>query len=69
MLESRETFSRLKIFESLADKLLEKDDYWKEFKVYENTISSLYEACKPEILQKNTRLLIPAGSIFERCCG
>ncbi len=59
VLESRETFSRLKIFKSFADKLLEKDDYWKEFKVYENTISSLYEACKPEILQKNTRLLIP----------
>jgi type I restriction enzyme R subunit len=59
VLESRETFSRLKIFKSFANKLLEKDDYWKEFKVYENTISSLYEACKPEILQKNTRLLIP----------
>lgn len=59
VLESRETFSRLKIFKTFANKLLEKDNYWKEFKVYENTISSLYEACKPEILQKNTRLLIP----------
>ncbi|MDD5343053.1 MAG: DUF3387 domain-containing protein, partial [Smithella sp.] len=59
VLDGRETFSKLKIFKSFADKLLEKDDYWKEFKVYENTISSLYEACKPEILQKNTRLLIP----------
>lgn len=58
-LEGRETFSKLKIFESFADKLLAKDEYWKEFKVYENTISSLYEACKPEILQKQTRLLIP----------
>jgi type I restriction enzyme, R subunit len=35
-----------------ADKLLAKDEWRKGFAVYENTITSLYEACKPEILGK-----------------
>ena len=59
--EARETggvFSKVGIFQSFANKLLEKDQYWKEFKVYENTISSLYEACKPEILEGHFRPLI-----------
>ncbi len=30
--------------------MLTKDEWWKGFAVYENTISGLYEACKPEIL-------------------
>lgn len=53
VLETRETFKQVNIFATFANKILEKDDYWKEFKVYENTISSLYEACKPEILKNN----------------
>lgn len=52
------TFSKVGIFKAFADKILEKDIYRKEFYVYENTISSLYEACKPEILEKNYRPLI-----------
>ena len=51
-------FTKVGIFQSFADKLLEKDAYWKEFKVYENTISSLYEACKPEILEGHFRPMI-----------
>ena len=54
------------LFTSFANKLLEKDDYWKEFKVYENTISSLYEACKPEILEGHFRPLI---SVFQYLRG
>jgi type I restriction enzyme R subunit len=53
-------FSKVAIFKSFADKLLEKDAHWKEFKVYENTISSLYEACKPEILEGHFRPMIAA---------
>jgi len=53
------TFSKVHLFEVFADKLLEKDNYWKEFKVYENTISSLYEACKPDILEGHFRPLVP----------
>lgn len=52
------TFNKIGVFKTFADKLLEKDSYWKEFKVYENTISSLYEACKPEILEGNFRPMI-----------
>jgi type I restriction enzyme R subunit len=60
VLETRETYNRIKLFKTFADKILEKDTYWKEFKVYENTISSLYEACKPEILTKNLYASIAA---------
>jgi len=59
ILETGEVFKKIGMFDAFADKLLEKDDYWKEFKVYENTISSLYEACKPEILDKQYRPMIP----------
>lgn len=52
------TFSKVSIFKAFADKILEKDIFRKEFYVYENTISSLYEACKPEILESNYRPLI-----------
>ncbi|HSI32052.1 MAG: type I restriction enzyme endonuclease domain-containing protein [Phycisphaerae bacterium] len=43
-------FKNLGAFEAHADKLLEKDEWRKGFAVYENTIGSLYDACKPEIL-------------------
>lgn len=59
VLDVGEIFRKISLFNAFADKLLEKDDYWKEFKVYENTISSLYEACKPEILDKQYRPMIP----------
>jgi type I restriction enzyme R subunit len=52
------TFQKVQIFESFANKLLEKDTFWKEFKVYENSISALYEACKPEILEGHFRPMI-----------
>ena len=61
-----EVFRRIAMFDAFADKLLEKDAYWKEFKVYENTISSLYEACKPEILDRQHRPLI---SVFQYLRG
>ena len=57
-LNSGETFHKINLFESFADTLLERDSHWKEFKVYENTISSLYEACKPEILESRSRPMI-----------
>lgn len=57
-LEKGGTFSKLGIFESFADQLLKKDEDWKEFKVYENTISALYEACKPEVLEGQFRPMI-----------
>jgi type I restriction enzyme R subunit len=57
-IDSRGTFNQLEVFQGFANKLLEKDQHWKEFKVYENTISSFYEACKPEILEGHYRPMI-----------
>lgn len=65
-LETGGIFSKVGIFQSFANKLLEKDQYWKEFKVYENTISSLYEACKPEILEGHSR---PPIAVFQYLRG
>lgn len=57
-LSSDTTFNKVHLFKTWADKLLEMDNYWKEYKVYENTVSSLYEACKPEILEGQFRPMI-----------
>lgn len=50
LLRSADTFKKLAAFEEHANTLLGNDDWRKSFAVYENTISGLYEACKPEIL-------------------
>ena len=50
LFESRDVFKNVSIFEDYANTMLTKDEWWKGFAVYENTISGLYEACKPDIL-------------------
>jgi type I restriction enzyme R subunit len=50
LLKSQDVFKKIGTFEDYADKLLTKDEWRKSFAVYENTITGLYEACKPEIL-------------------
>ncbi len=58
--QSGELFKNLSQFKTYADILLSKDGWRKEFFVYENTITALYEACKPEIVQKrHWRSLLP----------
>jgi len=52
VLENEDVFKKVSKFKEYADTLLAKDDLRKEFFVYENTISSLYESCKPEIIGK-----------------
>jgi type I restriction enzyme R subunit len=52
LFQSKDVFKNLDTFNEYADKLLAKDEWRKGFSVYENTITSLYEACKPEILGK-----------------
>lgn len=59
VLKDRRVFNKIDTFKEFADKLLEKDNYRKEFNVYENTITALYEACKPEILDKQFRPMVP----------
>ena len=43
-----------------ADTLLASDEQRKSFNVYENTISSLYEACKPEVLGRTLGRVVSA---------
>ncbi|MBL1141587.1 MAG: type I restriction endonuclease subunit R [Proteobacteria bacterium] len=47
---NEDIFSKVSKFNEYADILLGRDEWRKTFNVYENTVSSLYEACKPEIL-------------------
>jgi type I restriction enzyme R subunit len=52
VIDTKEVFKNIGLFNRFADTLLEKDESRKTFYVFENTISSLYEASKPEILGK-----------------
>ena len=49
-LTAYDVFQQVSLFEGWADTLLSKDEWRQSFKVFENTITALYEACKPEIL-------------------
>ncbi len=50
VLGSDDVFKQVGRFESFANTLLVNDEWRRSFNVYENTITSLYEACKPEVL-------------------
>jgi type I restriction enzyme R subunit len=52
LLKTTDVFKNVEQFKQYADLLLTKDEWRKAFAVYENTLSSLYEASKPEILKK-----------------
>jgi type I restriction enzyme R subunit len=52
LLQNQDVFKNIDAFRQYADTLLIKDEWRKGFAVYENTITGLYEACKPEILGK-----------------
>lgn len=56
VLDTKEVFKNLAKFNTFADILLSKDEWRKEFTVYDNTISALYEACKPEIFDSPRRM-------------
>lgn len=60
LLEEREVFKNITKFKTYADILLGKDEWRKTYNVYDNTISSLYEACKPEILGQRQQPLVSA---------
>jgi len=47
-----DVFVKLGAFNGFADALLANEEDRKGFTVYQNTISSLYEACKPEVLSQ-----------------
>ncbi|MES2206780.1 MAG: type I restriction endonuclease subunit R [Pseudomonadota bacterium] len=52
------TFKNITKFEEYANILLGSDEWRKSFYVYDNTVSALYEACKPEVFQQSPRLEI-----------
>jgi type I restriction enzyme, R subunit len=58
VITSEKTFKKIEDFNTFANRILEKDDWKKEFNVYVNTITALYEACKPEILGDTSRPLV-----------
>jgi len=58
LLVKDEVFKNIKKFKTFADILLGKDEWRKAFNVYDNTISSLYEAGKPEILGQRQQPLV-----------
>ena len=60
LVERGKTFKSLGGFNQFADTLLSNDEWRRTFNVYENTISSLYEACKPEILGERKRPMVYA---------
>jgi type I restriction enzyme R subunit len=66
LLKSKDVFKNISTFDEYADKLLAKDEWRKGFAVYENTITGLYEACKPEILG---RPIVRSVAVFQYLRG
>jgi type I restriction enzyme R subunit len=52
LLKTEDTFKNVEKFKKYADILLTQDEWRKAFSVYENTVTALYEASKPEILRQ-----------------
>lgn len=50
--QSEDVLSNIEQFQAFADTLLSQDDWRRAYSVYHNTVISLYEACKPEVLKK-----------------
>jgi type I restriction enzyme, R subunit len=69
VLASGNIFKNLSQFSTFADIILEKDERRKTFIVYDNTITSLYEACKPEILRPADWHLRQAVAAFQYLRG
>jgi type I restriction enzyme R subunit len=58
ILANQNIFANIGLFNDYADTLLGNEEWRKSFNVYENTISSLYGACKPEIMGRETVRLV-----------
>jgi len=66
VLESADVFEKLGRFNVYANALLANDEWRKGFNVYENTISSLYEACKPEIMGRGKQSRVREVAVCRR---
>ncbi|MDS4012724.1 MAG: type I restriction endonuclease subunit R [Candidatus Accumulibacter sp.] len=60
VLDRGDVFEKLGQFNAFADAMLATDELRKSFNVYENTISSLYEACKPEVFGQGKGRMVSA---------
>jgi len=69
VLGSDDVFEKLGRFNIFANALLAKDEWRKGFNVYENTISSLYEACKPEIMGRGKQSRVREVAVFQYLRG
>ncbi|SFD85789.1 type I restriction endonuclease subunit R [Nitrosomonas sp. Nm166] len=69
VLNGSDVFKNIAKFNQFADTLLANDDWRKAFNVYENTVSSLYEACKPEIMKRDNRGKVCAVAVFQYLRG
>jgi type I restriction enzyme, R subunit len=58
--KSKETFSKLSLFDEFTDIILSNDEQKKQFIVYDNTVDALYEACKPEIVGRRNEFPLVA---------
>lgn len=59
-LAREDVFTKLGQFSDYADTLLASEELRKSFNVFENTITSLYEACKPEVLSMGKGRMVSA---------
>src|SRR5690606_8760648 len=59
-LEQNDVFIKLGQFNGFANTLLASEEQRKSFNVYESAISSLYEACKPEVLGQRKGRVVSA---------
>ncbi|MDO9311263.1 MAG: type I restriction endonuclease subunit R [Nitrosomonas sp.] len=67
--DSNNVFKNIAKFNWFADTLLANDEWRKTFNVYENTVSSLYEACKPEIMGCDNRDRVRQVAAFQYLRG
>jgi type I restriction enzyme R subunit len=66
LLNTEDTFKNVEQFKEYADVLLTQDEWRKAFSVYENTVTALYEASKPEILRQPEIVRTVAGFQYLR---
>ena len=60
VLSHGDVFTKVGLFNAMANTLLGTDELRRTFYVYENTVSALYEACKPEVLGQNKARVVAA---------
>lgn len=58
-------FKQVGLFSRFADHLFEYDNTYKTFYVFQNTVESLYEACRPEINQPRYHSLRQQAAVIQ----